>query len=261
MMAFRSSLQQISQPPRDGAEGVTSRPDPLATGQFPEAAVVNVAIRCGEDGGDRMAGHIMHEAHGVLLWLITPAFQARFPEISLELSIADRRVGVIGEQVDVAIRTGGTGDSRLVTRRIGDMRRVICASPAYIARHGVPLVPADLARHNCMLLTGFARLADWPMRVDGKTIELEVKGTITCNSAELLFDMACAWLGIARFGDFLAEEALARGELVPLLVEHHVVEVQPISALMPPGRQHLPRVRAFVDFLAAEAGRHDLPLS
>ena len=190
-----------------------------------------------------------------------PAFQARYPEISLELSIADRRVDVIGEQVDVAIRTGGTGDSSLVTRRIGDMRRVICASPAYIARHGMPLVPADLARHNCMLVTGFARLADWPMRVDGKIIELKVRGTITCDSAELLLDMACAGLGIARFGDFLAEEALARGELVPLLIEHHVVEVQPISALMPPGRQHLPRVRAFVDFLAAEAGRHDLPLS
>lgn len=192
---------------------------------------------------------------------LLPAFQARYPDISLELSIADRRIDVIGEQIDVAIRTGGSGDSSLITRRLGDMRRIICASPSYLARQGTPMVPVDLTSHNCLLLTGFARLAAWPMRVDGRIIEMNVKGTVTCDSAELLLDMTLAGLGIARFGDFLAEEALGRGDLVPLLVEHHVVEVQPISALMPPGRQHLPRVRAFVDFLAAEAKRLSLPHS
>lgn len=192
---------------------------------------------------------------------LLPAFQTRYPDISLELSIADRRIDVIGEQIDVAIRTGGSGDSSLITRRLGDMRRIICASPAYLARHGEPTVPADLARHNCLLLSGFARLAAWPMRTDGGITEMNVKGTVTCDSAELLLDMTLAGLGIARFGDFLAEEALARGDLVPLLVKHHVVEVQPISALMPPGRQHLPRVRAFVDFLAAGTKQAPLPHS
>jgi DNA-binding transcriptional LysR family regulator len=192
---------------------------------------------------------------------LLPAFQMRYPDISFDLSIADRRVDVIGEQIDVAIRTGGSGDSSLITRRIGDMRRIICASPAYIARHGAPLVPADLAKHNCLLLTGFARLAAWPMRVDGRIIDMNVKGTVVCDSAELLLDMTLAGLGIARFGDFLAEEALAKGLLVPLLVGYHVVEVAPISALMPPGRQHLPRVRAFVDFLATTSGRMNLPHS
>jgi len=189
------------------------------------------------------------------------AFQMQYPDISLDLSIADRRVDVIGEQVDVAIRTGSSGDSSLITRRIGDMRRVICASPDYLARHGTPREPADLARHNCLLLTGFSRLAAWPMQVDGRIIEMNVKGTVTCDSAELLLDLVLAGLGIARFGDFLAEDALAKGDLVPLLVEHHVVEAAPISALMPPGRQHLPRVRAFVDFLARKAGHPNLPLS
>ena len=192
---------------------------------------------------------------------LLPAFQMRYPDITFDLSIADRRVDVIGEQIDVAIRTGGSGDSSLITRRIGDMRRIICASPAYLARHGAPLVPADLAKHNCLLISGFARLAAWPMRIDGRVVNLNVKGTVVCDSAELLLDMTLAGLGIARFGDFLAEDALARGLLVPLLVEHHVVEVAPISALMPPGRQHLPRVRVFVDFLAMNGGRGHLPLS
>lgn len=130
-----------------------------------------------------------------------PAFQAHYPEISLELSIADRRVDVIGEQVDVAIRTGGTGDSSLTTRRIGDMHRAICASPAYIARHGMPLMPADLARHNGMLLTGFARLADWPMRVDGKIIELKVKGTSPATTPNCCSTWPAPGKGFARFGD------------------------------------------------------------
>jgi DNA-binding transcriptional LysR family regulator len=192
---------------------------------------------------------------------LLPEFRDQFPEISLELSIADRRIDVIGEQIDVAIRTGGSGDSSLITRRIGTMRRIICASPAYLALHGTPIQPADLARHNCLLLTGFARLAAWPMRVDGRVKELNVKGTITCDSAELLLDMTIAGLGISRFGDFLAADALAKGQLVPLLVDDHVVEDAPISALMPPGRQHLPRVRAFVDFLATRTGQPLLPHS
>ncbi|MGL4438499.1 MAG: LysR family transcriptional regulator [Bosea sp. (in: a-proteobacteria)] len=190
---------------------------------------------------------------------LLPAFQARYPDISLDLSIADRRVDVIGEQIDVAIRTGSSGDSSLITRRIGEMRRVICASPGYLARHGTPTVPADLLRHNCLSLTGFARLAAWPMQVDGRVTEMNVKGNITCDSAELLLDMTIAGLGIARFGDFMVQEALTKGDIVPLLVDHHVAELWPISALMPPGRQHLPRVRAFVDFLAGNTGHHPLP--
>jgi DNA-binding transcriptional LysR family regulator len=186
---------------------------------------------------------------------LLPAFQAAYPDIRLELSIADRRIDVIGEQVDVAIRTGYSDDSGLIARKIGEMRRVICASPAYVARHGAPRGPADLARHNCLLLTGFARLAEWPMRIDGRIINMTVSGSVTSDSAELLLDMTLAGLGVARFGDFLAEQALAEGRLVPLLVEHHVVEPSPISALTPPGRQGLPRVKAFVDFLAASTAR------
>jgi DNA-binding transcriptional LysR family regulator len=186
---------------------------------------------------------------------ILPAFHEAYPDIRLELAINDRRIDVLGEQVDIAVRTGFSEDSGLITRKIGEMRRVICATPAYLARHGAPLVPHDLLKHNCLLLTGFSRLAEWPMRIDGKIVKLAVSGSITCDNAELLLDMALSGLGIARFGDFMTEQELASGRLVPLLTEHHVVEPQPISALMPPGRQHLPRVRALVDFLARQSAR------
>lgn len=191
---------------------------------------------------------------------VLPLFRDAYPEIQLELVINDRRVDVIAEMADVAVRTGPPGDLSLIARKIGDMRRVICASPGYIARHGRPERPEDLLGHNCLLLSGFARLAEWPMRIDGREVLMQVRGNITCDSADLLLDMALAGVGIVRFGSFLAEEALREGTLVPLLEEWHVTDPQPITALMPPGRQHIPRVRAFVDFLVAQCGgRKPLP--
>jgi DNA-binding transcriptional LysR family regulator len=181
-------------------------------------------------------------------------FHNRYPDITLELSISDRRIDVIAEQIDIAIRTGALGDSTLVARRIGSMQRVICASPDYLSRHGHPRKPSDLLNHNCLVLAGFSRLAQWPLRENGQTVQMSVKGSVTTDSADLLLDMALAGLGIVRFGDFLAEDAIADGRLVPLLQDFHITDPQSITALMPPGRQNLPRVRAAVDFLIERCG-------
>ncbi|MEJ1160991.1 LysR family transcriptional regulator [Prosthecomicrobium sp. N25] len=186
---------------------------------------------------------------------ILPAFHERYPDVSIELSVADRRVDIIGEQIDVAIRTGPLDDSTLVARRLGSATRVITASPAYLARHGVPRTPADLARHTCLRLTGYSRLAEWPLRVGGTVVPVKVSGAVTSDSADAILDMTLAGLGISRLAGFILEDAIAAGRLVPLLVDHHVSEEVPITALMPPGRQALPRVRALVDFLVETAGR------
>lgn len=180
-----------------------------------------------------------------------PAFSARYPEVLLEISVADRRIDVIGEQADVAIRTGPLGDSALVARRLGESRRVIAASPEYLARRGVPRTPADLAGHACLLLSGFSRLAEWPLRVDGRVAAVPVRPALVCDNAETLYQLALAGVGLVRLAGFILEDAIAEGRLVPLLADHHVSETVPITALMPPGRQHLPRVRALLDFLSA----------
>lgn len=184
-------------------------------------------------------------------WLakLLPKFQALYPEISLEVSITDRRVDILADQIDVAIRVGPLEDSPLVANRLGEVRRIIVASPSYLARCGTPRKASDLMSHNCLVLTGFRRLAQWPMYEDGKRILLPVKGTVSCDNAELLLDLAIAGLGIVRLGDFLGEEALAKGKLVPLLDECHDADATPITALVPSSRQRLPRVRAFTDFL------------
>lgn len=180
---------------------------------------------------------------------LLPEFQARYPEISVELTVSDQRIDPFLDQIDVTIRVGPLQDSDLVLLPLGTVGRIIVASPNYLARHGVPLHPSDLLDHNCLQLSGFARLAQWPMLENGKRVMLPVKGSIACDSADLLLDLALAGVGIVRLGDFLGEQALAEGRLVPLLSDCHDRDPTPLSALILPGRQNIPRVRAFIDFM------------
>jgi DNA-binding transcriptional LysR family regulator len=177
-------------------------------------------------------------------------FHARYPDIEIELSIDDQHVDVIGRQIDVAIRTGALGESTLVTRKLGDADRIICASRAYLRRHGKPKSPKDLGRHSCLRMTAAGRLAEWWMRTEDGLVPFRVKGWITCDSVDIMFDMVRQGMGIARLPSFLVRDDLKSGALVALMTEHHVAAPFPITALMSPGRQHLPRVRALVDHLA-----------
>ncbi len=177
------------------------------------------------------------------------AFHERYPEIRIDLTVEDRRVDPVANQVDVTIRTGPTDDSRLYARHIGESRRVIVASAEYVRKHGAPERPEDLADHNCLVLGGLSRLSEWPMHVDGRIVPMHVTGSVTCDSAEVMLDMVRAGLGITRLQNFLMEADLASGALVALLETCHETEPVPLSALTPPGRENLPRVRAFLDFL------------
>jgi DNA-binding transcriptional LysR family regulator len=180
---------------------------------------------------------------------LLPEFSERYPEITIDLSVSDRRIDPIADQIDITIRVGPLADSELIAVRFGEVRRVIAASPLYLERHGEPRKAADLLQHNCLLLSGFSRLAQWPMFDGGSRIMMTPGGNITSDSAEVLLDLALAGTGIVRLGDFLGAEALAKGQLVSLLSDCHDDDPQPITALILPGRQTLPRVRALLDFL------------
>jgi DNA-binding transcriptional LysR family regulator len=182
---------------------------------------------------------------------LLPDFIAQYPDITIDLSVSDQRIDPISERVDVTIRVGPLADSELIAVRLGEVRRVIAASPRYLAVHGTPRKPADLLRHNCLLLSGFSRLSQWPLFENGKRVLIAAKGNVTSDSAELLLDLALAGIGILRLGDFLGEAALAQGQLIPLLADCHDDDPQPITALLLPDRQSIPRVRALVDFLKA----------
>ncbi|QOF77305.1 LysR family transcriptional regulator [Variovorax sp. 38R] len=176
---------------------------------------------------------------------ILPAFKARYPEIELDLDFNDRLVDVVAEGVDVAIRSGELVDSQLVARRLGPFSFVLAASPAYLAEHGKPQVPADLVRHSCLrykFVTG-GKIEDW----DLPGLPPQLPPGLVCNNMEAMLGAAVAGLGIAYMPDFLARDALRRGELQRVLAPHLVRQGQ-FSALWPSSRQLSPKVRAFVDF-------------
>jgi DNA-binding transcriptional LysR family regulator len=187
-----------------------------------------------------------------------PEFFARCPEVTLDLCVTDRRVDLVAEQADVLLRVGPLDDSSLVARKVAEGRRVICAAPAYLARRGTPRRPEDLLEHDCLVLHGLARLTAWPFRAGAGAAAgirtLAVRGRATTDSAEALRDMALAGLGVVRVTEFLVAGDLAAGRLVPLLGAVHVSEEVPVWAVMAPGRQRMPRVQAFVDFVAERAG-------
>lgn len=137
-----------------------------------------------------------------------------------------------------------------MARKLAEVRRIVCAAPAYLARRGTPITPADLSGHECIVLRGLSRFTAWPFREGDIISPLPISGRLTCDGADALLDMALSGLGIIRMTDFLVERALAEGRLVPVLEDHHASERLPIWALMAPGRHRLPRVRAFVDFVA-----------
>ncbi|MFN8735594.1 MAG: LysR family transcriptional regulator [Betaproteobacteria bacterium] len=188
---------------------------------------------------------------------VLPAFFARCPEVELLLTVTDRAVDLVDEGFDLAVRLGALPDSTLVTRRICDVERVICAAPAYLKRHGVPRVPEDLLRHNCLRLTQRPQLSHWPFadpQAPGGVRTVEVRGNASASNAETLVQWAVQGLGIVRLADMTVGAALRDGTLVPVLANRHHVEPVPMHAVMQPGRHRLPRVAAMVDFLVERFG-------
>lgn len=176
-----------------------------------------------------------------------PGFKVRYPEIELDLDFNDRLVDVVEEGFDIVIRSGELDDSRLVARRLGPFRFLLVAAPAYLAQRGTPRTPAELAGHACLRYQFFTggRIEAW--KVDGVPETLPL--ALACNNMEAMLGAAVAGMGIAQMPDFLAREALARGELVCVLDAHTRHQGQ-FSALWPSSRNLSPKVRAFVDHAA-----------
>lgn len=180
-------------------------------------------------------------------------FASLHPHILIDLALTDALVDVAAGQADVAIRFGPLPDSALTARKLGETRRVIVASPDYLARRGVPQVPEDLHRHNCLNFN-FRRIEPtWPFRRDGRDFALSVKGGIEANNGETLGQLAALGMGVTRVGAFSVADEIAAGRLVPILEEFNPGDVEMIHAVFVGGASVPARVRAFVDFLAARS--------
>jgi DNA-binding transcriptional LysR family regulator len=184
---------------------------------------------------------------------LVPRFAQDFPRVQLALSLSDRTVNVIEEGFDVAIRIAELQDSSLAARRLAPNRRVVCASPAYLRKHGTPRTPADLLQHNCLTTTDFHMT--WEYRdPQGKRDAVRVSGRYACDNWEVLREWAVAGLGVALKSTWDVRSHLDDGSLVPLLPGYAFGPDVGIYAVYP-HRRYLPaKTRVFIDFLADSFG-------
>jgi DNA-binding transcriptional LysR family regulator len=183
---------------------------------------------------------------------LVPQFAARYPDVQLALSLSERNVNVVEEGFDLAIRIADLADSSLAARKLAPNRRVVCASPAYLQRHGAPRTPDDLAQHNC-LATDFTM--NWDYRdPDGTPGSVRVTGRYACDNWEVLREWALAGLGIALKSTWDVRRHLEDGSLVALLPGYTFATDVAIYAVYP-HRRYLPaKTRAFIEFLAESFG-------
>lgn len=183
---------------------------------------------------------------------LVPKFAELYPDVQLALSLSDRTVNVVEEGFDLAIRIADLADSSLAARKLAPNRRVVCASPGYLRRHGTPRTPQDLAQHNC-LATDF--VMNWAYRdPGGKPGSVRVTGRYACDNWEVLREWAVAGLGIAMKSTWDVRRHLEDGSLVSLFPGYTFASDVAIYAVYP-HRRHLPaKTRAFIEFLAESFG-------
>jgi DNA-binding transcriptional LysR family regulator len=189
---------------------------------------------------------------------LLPEFRQRFPEIELDLDFNDRKVDLVEERFDVVIRGGKLPDSSLMSRRLGPVLFVVCASPAYLKRKGTPKSPRDLARHECLRFRfpATGKLQEWLLQ-GGDSNELRLPSALIFNNMEAVLRAAVEGVGIAYMPHFLARDAIAGGALKRVLPDIRFDGGQ-FSVLWPSNRQPSPRQKAFVDFLCAHSWMRDL---
>lgn len=178
-------------------------------------------------------------------------FLSLYPEIELDLDFTDRIVDLIDEGVDVAIGNGQLPDSRIMVRTLRPFQLLLCASPAYLGKRGMPTCPPDLSSHVGI---GFrypnsGKIQDWPLIRSAGEPEVRVLHVLTCNYMEALHGAVLRGLGIGCMPDFLVTNSLRTGELMSLLVDHLDAPGQ-FNLIWPSSRHLSPKVWVFVDFIS-----------
>jgi len=183
-------------------------------------------------------------------------FVLAYPQVMVEAEYADRFVDLIGEGFDAAIRIGELADNRLVARKLCDHLRILCASPEYLAQHGAPRQPEDLAGHNCLGFSGLRSFPEWRLMSGGRQVSVKVAGSLRSNDNEALLEAARRGVGILAGGDWLMGEDLAAGRLVRVLPQWQLDVAAGIYLVRPTARLNTAALVAFKAWLEArfEAG-------
>lgn len=183
---------------------------------------------------------------------LTPSlakFGAKHPNVDLNLQFSDRRVSIIEEGFDLAIRIGPMRDSSLKVRQLGLMPLVVCASPVYLERTGTPDHPRALATHECILDGNMTEPTIWRFDINGQEEAVPVRGRFRMNAPAAAARLAATGAAIARCPAYTVADAFRSGDLVELFAEHRVSPYA-VAALFPQNRRLTTRVRALIDHLA-----------
>lgn len=189
-----------------------------------------------------------------------PDFHARYPGIQIDLGVTDRPVDLIGENVDCVVRGGQLHDQSLVARRIGDLHFIACATPGYLATHGVPTHPSELDdKHH---IVGYfsartGRQLPFDYNKDGQRIEVYGRYRVSVNDSNAYLSAALAGLGIIQAPTFMLQEHVTSGALEPVLSEWSSDPV-PVYVVYAPNRHVSARLRVFVDWVADLFANNDL---
>lgn len=180
---------------------------------------------------------------------VVAEFLAAYPEIDLRLVLADGVVNLFEEQIDLAVRIGDLPDSSLIATRVGAIRRVICASPAYLSARGTPDHPMDLGRHDCVTFEGLMAPEAWRFAVGKTVMSVPIRSRLVVNTAEAAIDAAVAGVGLTRVLSYQVAAALAEGRLA-IVLEDYEPAPSPVSLVFGGGPPLPLKLRAFIDFAA-----------
>ncbi|HXF67847.1 MAG TPA: substrate binding domain-containing protein [Burkholderiales bacterium] len=185
-----------------------------------------------------------------------PEFLARYPELSVQIVMNDRIVDLVEEGYDIAIRMSREHAPNTVARRLAPVRWAVCAAPSYLARHGTPRAPRELARHNCLFYSFLESSAEWRFSSPAGEEAVRVAGNFTVNNSEALREAALRGLGIALLPTFAVGGELREGRLQRLLAGYraHGTFGPEVYAVYLPTRYLSPKVRAFIDFFVERFG-------
>ena len=190
---------------------------------------------------------------------VMPEFMARYPELTVDLVLNDRRINLIEEGFDVSLRISALTDSSLIARQLAPVERYIVGAPSYFEKHGVPKRPADLAGHDFMLYTLLSRPNILEMEnAKGEKEQVELKGRFLCNNADAMVEMMLKGMGLVFSPDVLCHRHLKSGALVRVL-EDWTVPALTLHAIYPHSRHLAAKVRAFVDFTVEKFGPGKAP--
>jgi len=187
-------------------------------------------------------------------------FEARYPDIRLELSMSDRNIGLIEEGIDCAIRMGELEDSNLIARKLGYFSNVLCAAPAYLERHGTPATIDDLKQHRCInyIYPTSGRPYQWQFDTPDGRIALDIDAHLLINDGESVIQAAIAGLGIIQVPHWLAASAIGYGKL-QVIMEDTICTGSPVWIVYPQKKHLSARVQAFIEWVHELFQRTNVP--